>query len=117
MSDGGAGTNAQTNLHSPATNGDAWQLGYNNRLAANASFFNDYHVFGNIWSQGKIQFTIDGAIVRTISPSNLQSGQTWPFDSYQERLFLDLQLGAFGGAVDNATLPHSMLVDWVSEYQ
>jgi hypothetical protein len=47
----------------------------------------------------------------------MQSDWVWPFDSYAEKLFLDLQVGGSGGTVDNSTLPQSMTVDWVRVYE
>src|ERR1019366_4613160 len=68
------------------------------------------------WSPGQVAFTIDGAVTHTITPANMQSGWSWPFDSYQERLLLDLQVGAAGGTINSGSLPQSMLTDWVRVY-
>ncbi len=111
MKDGGAGLNAQQTIHGPTTAGGAWQLNYAN--VASSPLCNDYHVYGTDWRQGKIDFLIDGNVVHTVTSANLSSGQTWPFDANPEQLILDLQVGSWGGTVDNATLPQSMLVDWV----
>jgi chitodextrinase len=111
MKDGGAGLNAQQTIHGPTTAGGSWQLNYSN--VASSPLCNDYHVYGTDWRLGKIDFLIDGNVVHTVTPANLSSGQTWPFDVNPEQLILDLQVGSWGGTVDNATLPQSMLVDWV----
>jgi beta-glucanase (GH16 family) len=115
MSDGGAGMNAQQTLHGPTSSGGSWQLNYAN--VASQPWCNDFHTFGSIWSPGKIVFTIDGVATRTITKSDVQSGWTWPFDSYAERLFVDLQVGSYGGTPDPSTFPQSMIVDWVRVYQ
>jgi beta-glucanase (GH16 family) len=106
-------TDANEGLHGPTTGGSSWGLSYQNTAS---TWCGAYHTYGAIWSPGEIQFTIDGTVERTITPTAMQSGWTWPFDSYGQRLLLDLQIGDSGGTVDNTTLPQSMLVDWVRVY-
>jgi beta-glucanase (GH16 family) len=115
MSSTGAGYNANTSLHGPTTTGGSWGLGTRN--TSTTLWCTDYHVYGTDWSTGQIKFLIDGVVVRTSTPANLQSGWTWPFDGYPERLFVDLQIGGAGGTIDNASLPQSMLTDYVRVYQ
>src|ERR671934_162162 len=66
------------------------------------------------------------ALTATSNPSGVpcrngagayESSGVWPFDSYAERPVLDLQVGDWGGTVDAATLPQTMLVDYVRIYK
>ena len=107
-------TDAKQSLHGPNGSG-SYNIGNNN--IASTPWCDAYHTYGAIWSASKIQFTIDGAVTYTDTPANLPSGATWPFDSNNERLLVDLQIGGSGGTVVNSTLPQSMLVDYVRVYQ
>jgi len=106
-------TDANEGLHGPTTGGSSWGTSYQNQAS---TWCDAYHTYGAIWSPGEIQFTIDGTVEHTITPTAMQSGWTWPFDSYDQRLLLDLQIGDSGGTIDDSTLPQSMLVDWVRVY-
>ncbi len=110
------GTNAKQSLHGPSSSG-SWNIGNNN--IASTQWCTQYHTYGAIWSPGKIEFTIDGNITATDTPHNMQSGWSWPFDisNSTERLLIDLQVGSYGGTVNNSTLPQSMLVNWIRVYQ
>ena len=88
---------------------------YQNPLGQN--WCNTYHVFGNVWKPGEIDFTVDGVITARFTSSQMQSGWTWPFDSYPESPTVTLLLGGESGAVNNSTLPQNMLVDWVRVWQ
>lgn len=112
---GGLGYDAHQTLHGATTSGGHWNLGYKN--TSTTLWCKQYHVYGAIWTHGKLQFTIDGAVTHTATPSDMHSGWIWPFDSSHERLLVDLEVGGAGGTVNNATLPQSMLVDWVRVYQ
>ena len=100
---------AQQTLHGPTTSGGSYQLNYIGALMD----CNTFHTYGNIWTSGQVKFTVDGVVVKTYTPANVPSGGIWPFDSYNERLFLDLQIGASGGTPDPTTFPLSMVIDWV----
>jgi beta-glucanase (GH16 family) len=106
----GAPLSVQQTLHGPTSSGGSYQLNY---IGAAGTWCQDFHTYGSVWSPGMIQFTVDGVGTHTYTPADLQSGWIWPFDSYAERLFLDLQVGSWGGTVDNATLPQQMLIDWI----
>jgi Glycosyl hydrolases family 16/Fibronectin type III domain len=107
------GQGAQQTVHGATSSGGSWQVGNNYANPQRQPWCQDFHTYGSVWSLGQIQFTVDGVVTRTLTPSDMQAGWTWPFDTYAERLFLDLQVGGWGGTVDNSTLPQSMLVDWV----
>ncbi len=79
---------------------------------------NDYHVYGMEWRAGYIQFTLDGQNTNRVNRTDMEAiGNIWPFDTYNQRLLIDLQYGGPGwpsqGAYDLNELPSSMLVDYV----
>lgn len=96
-----------------------WQLGrYINPTST--PFCRDYHVYGMIWRQNSIKYTLDG-VVRNEYTSADANGKPWPFDTYDQRLIIDLQYGGPGrpnaGDYDVSELPDSMLIDYVRVYQ
>jgi beta-glucanase (GH16 family) len=115
MSSNGAGNNAKQSLHGATSSGAAWHLAKS--YVASALWCGDYHTYGSIWKPGEIKFTVDGSVTHTITPASIPAGGLWPFDSNKQRLILDLQVGSYGGTVNNSTLPQSMLVDYVRVYQ
>lgn len=77
-----------------------------------------FHVYGMDWRAGYIQFTLDGVNTDRITKTESEAaGNIWPFDSYNQRLLIDLQYGGPGwpwqGPFDLNELPSSMLVDYV----
>ncbi len=91
-----------------------WQVNTTNK--ASTRWCDNWHIYGVNWRKGSIQFKIDGVTKHTITPSNIPSGQTWPFDTYNQRLLVDLQIGSWGGTINDNDLPSSMLVDYVKVY-
>jgi beta-glucanase (GH16 family) len=61
---------------------------------------------------------MDGAVVATVTPSDLKPGARWVFD-HEFHLLLSLAVGgAWPGYPDASTpFPASMLVDWIRVYQ
>lgn len=80
-------------------------------------FCNTFHVFESVWGPGYVEFFVDGVDAGGFTARDLPSGWSASFDSYPEQLQLWLQAGAYGGTVNNGSLPQSMLVDWVRVYQ
>jgi hypothetical protein len=106
----GAGPSyAIQSLHGPGPSG-AWNLG---NSSGPANWCGGFHTYGAIWSPTEVRFTIDGQVTRTLTPAAMHAGWVWPFQGHPERLLLDLQVGGTGGTVNNATLPQSMVIDWV----
>lgn len=81
----------------------------------------DWHVYGMIWSKGKVQYYVD-------DPTNMYatftagSGEfspgTWPFDAGPQFVILNLAVGGdWPGNPDSTTIfPGTMLVDYVRIY-
>lgn len=91
-----------------------WQKGAT--YTSSEPLCNDYHVYGVDWRQNSLQFTLDGSVVSSFTQSDA-NGQPWPFDTYDQRLIIDLQYGSQGwpsaGTPNLAELPSSMLIDYV----
>lgn len=111
MATANAGFDVKQTLHGAITGGGVWSLGHHD--ISSTKWCGAFHVFGVKWAPKSVAFTVDGTVQATFTPSNMQSGWTWPFDTSPEKLYLDLQTGGAGGTINNATLPQSMLVDWV----
>ncbi len=90
-------------------------------LPSHADFYKKFHVYGMIWSPGKVQFYVDkpSNIYATLTPSDLPKRATWPFDDGKFFFVLNLAVGgAWPGNPDATThFPAQMLVDWVRVYQ
>lgn len=84
------------------------------------AFGDDFHIFGLIWSPGKIQYYVDSPenVYATFTPRDLPKGAVWPFD--QGRFFFLLNLAVGGdwpGPPDTTSrFPQEMLVDYVRVY-
>jgi beta-glucanase (GH16 family) len=105
-------------VHGATSSGGHWQIGNNYRYASRLC--DGWHTYAVDWRFGKIAFIFDGIVTRTITPSNLQSGWQWPFDTHQERLLVTLSTGhssSWGGNIDDSALPAHLYLDWVRVLQ
>lgn len=77
-----------------------------------------FHVYGVDWEPDGISFLLDGAVYKTITPSDLPVGAASPFQ-HPYYLLLDLAVGGvWPGSPDaSAHFPARMLVDWVRVWQ
>jgi beta-glucanase (GH16 family) len=80
-----------------------------------------FHIYGTIWSPGKIQFYLDTPtnIYATFTPANLPATAHWPFDGGKFFIILNVAVGGHWPGNPNATLalPQEMLVDYVRVYR
>jgi len=80
----------------------------------------NYHVYGVIWSQDRIQFYRDSItnITRTITPANIPSGTTWAYN-HPFFLLLNQAVGGnwFPGPDGSTPAVNDVLVDYVRVYQ
>ena len=106
-------------LHGATTGGSHWQRSFD--TSALSSWSSAYHVFGVVWSPGKIEVQVDGVTQRTFTPGTVPSDAVWPFDK-PFYLLLNVAVGNWGcaGAAspcpDPAQFPATTLVDWVRVY-
>ncbi|SRR6266478_953730 len=114
----GLGPNGnRATIHTALTGGSGIGGSYNfpSGMAANTAF----HAYGLIWSADIMQFYVDDAtkpfLIKT--PSDLPSGDTWPFNA---PIFLLMNVavgGTLGGTPDTSTPnPGIMSVDYVRLY-
>ena len=107
----------KTTLHTTATAGNGTGALYTFPPGQQAD--TNYHVYGTIWSANMMQFYVDDPtkpfLIKT--PSDLSSGDTWPFNA-QEFLLLNVAVGGtLGGSTTNTPSPDQMFVDYVRQYQ
>jgi beta-glucanase (GH16 family) len=116
--DNGPGPTAnKTTLHTTGTGGNGTGALYNFPPGQQAD--TSYHTYGTIWSANMMQFYIDDPahpfLIKT--PSDLASGDAWPFNA-QIFLILNVAVGGnLGGSTANTPSPDQMLVDYVRQYQ
>jgi len=77
-----------------------------------------FHTYGVIWTQNEMQFFVDNASSPffTVTPSNLPSGDTWPFNQSIFTLLNVAVGGTLGGSTSGLTNPGPMIVDYVRWY-
>ncbi|MCU1305068.1 MAG: hypothetical protein JWQ87_5352 [Candidatus Sulfotelmatobacter sp.] len=107
----------KTTLHTTATGGNGTGALYTFPPGQQAN--TNYHTYGTIWSANMMQFYVDDPtkpfLIKT--PSDLSSGDTWPFNA-QQFLILNVAVGGtLGGSTTNTPSPDQMLVDYVRQYQ
>jgi len=113
----GAGPSGNNStIHTAKTGGSGIGARYTfpSGQAANTAF----HTYGVVWTQNEMQFFVDNASSPffTVTPSNLPSGDTWPFN---QNIFTLLNVavgGTLGGSTSGLTNPQPMIVDYVRYY-
>lgn len=105
-----------TNVHTEADYGSTNAYGLHTLNTTEEEF----HIYGMIWKNNKIEFYIDDEtnIVNTYSPSN-RTSQNWPF-SQDFYFIMNFAVGGVWGGlqgVDANIWPQTMLVDYVRVYQ
>lgn len=79
--------------------------------------FEKKRVYGMIWKQGEITFTLDGVSVATFQKNEGDTVESWPFDQ-PYYLILNVALGgSWGGPIDDKSLPTTMKVFRVSYFK
>ncbi|MCG3125189.1 MAG: Glucan endo-1,3-beta-glucosidase A1 [Phycisphaerae bacterium] len=71
-----------------------------------------FHTYGLLWTADEYVFFVDG--VETWRVASKEKG---PISRRPEYLILSLEVGKWAGEISEATLPDSMLVDWVRVWQ
>jgi len=108
---------AQHHLHGATVSGGHWQIA---RSRAGPAWHDDFHVYVVRWSEGRIEFRVDGITHGVVRRTDLPADWVWPFDK-PHFLLLNLAIGgpdSWPGAPDAGTrFPASLLVDWVRVYQ
>jgi beta-glucanase (GH16 family) len=104
-------------IHGAGFTGEKIGLPY---ILPKGAFGDDFHIFGLIWSPGKIQYYVDSPenVYATFTPRGLPKGAVWPFDEGRFFFLLNLAVGGdWPGPPDTTSrFPQEMLVDYVRVY-
>jgi beta-glucanase (GH16 family) len=89
-------------------------------LANGEKLASGFHIYGMIWTPGKIQFYLDTPtnIYASFTPADLPKTARWPFDGGKFFFILNIAVGGnWPGSPDATTsFPQEMLVDYVRVY-
>jgi beta-glucanase (GH16 family) len=108
----------KTTIHTTATggNGIGGLFTFPNGQQADTNF----HIYGTIWSANMMQFYVDDPTKPFLieTPSDLPSGDTWPFNA-QIFLLANIAVGGTLGGTPSASTPNPgiMMLDYVRQYQ
>jgi beta-glucanase (GH16 family) len=104
-------------IHGPGYSGSKG-IGAPFKLADNAVFADDFHVYAVEWTANEIRWYVDGVKHESAEPRNLPAGARWVFD-HPFFIILNLAIGGeWPGSPDNTTtFPQTMLVDYVRVYK
>jgi beta-glucanase (GH16 family)/uncharacterized protein involved in high-affinity Fe2+ transport len=115
--DGGAGpAGNNSTIHTAKTGGSG--IGERYTFPSGEAADTAFHTYGVVWSPNEMQFFVDNASSPffTVTPSNLPSGDTWPFN---QNIFTILNVavgGTLGGSISGLSNPGPMVVDYVRWY-
>ena len=115
--DGGAGPSGNNStIHTAKTGGSG--IGERYTFPSGEAADTAFHTYGVVWSPNEMQFFVDNASSPffTVTPSNLPSGDTWPFN---QNIFTILNVavgGTLGGSISGLSNPGPMVVDYVRWY-
>lgn len=76
----------------------------------------EFHIYGIVWDSEKIEFTIDGQVHFTYSPSN-KDINNWPYDANQFIILNIAMGGTLGGNIPSNFTESTMEIDYVRVYQ
>lgn len=97
-------------IHGPGYSGGN-SLG--RHLATGVNLYEDFHVYGVIWTPESIIWTFDGRPYSTMRPADVR-GMRWPFDD-PHYMILNVAVGGnWPGNPDHTTVfPQRLTIDWV----
>lgn len=86
-------------------------------LPGDLALASDFHVYAAEWTANRIEFSLDGRIYATVTPSELPAGAKWAYD-HPFFLLVNLAVGgAWPGNPDGSTVfPQELIVDYVRVY-
>jgi beta-glucanase (GH16 family) len=81
-----------------------------------ADVTSEFHVYGILWTEDKIEFTVDNEVHFTYSPT-VKDSNNWPFTAKQF-LILNIAMGGnLGGNIPPTFTESTMEIDYVRVYQ
>ncbi|MGY6648477.1 glycoside hydrolase family 16 protein [Wenyingzhuangia sp. IMCC45574] len=76
-----------------------------------------FHVYGTVWTENKIDFTVDGVVMGTYQRPTNSTVSNWPFDNNQFMILNLAMGGTLGGTIDANFTQSTMEIDYVRVYQ
>jgi len=76
----------------------------------------EFHDYGMLWTENKIEFSIDDVVFFTVDKKATDTYKEWPFDK-NFHFLLNIALGGWGGTVDPTIFPATMEIEYVRVYQ
>src|SRR6478609_2530695 len=84
-------------------------------LPAGQYYYDDFHVFSIEWDSTQIRWYMDGTQFNVLNKTEVFP-YTWPYDQ-RFHILLNMAVGGnLGGAIDDATMPQTFLIDYVRVY-
>ena len=80
------------------------------------SFADNFHVYEIRWDVGYIGWYVDNVLIHQITPSVFPPQYSWPFDSNNWYIILNLPITS-SGPNSGTTFPSQIEVDWVRVYE
>jgi beta-glucanase (GH16 family) len=81
-----------------------------------ADVTSEFHVYGILWTEEKIEFTVDEEVYFTYNPSE-KNANNWPFTANQF-IILNIAMGGnLGGTINPSFTQSTMEIDYVRVYQ
>jgi len=104
-------------VHGPGYSGSKG-IGTPYKLPNGAAFSADFHIYAVEWTRQSIQWYVDDALYKTLTPADLPVGTRWVYD-HPFFLILNVAVGGrWPGSPDQTTsFPQKMYVDYVRVYQ
>jgi beta-glucanase (GH16 family) len=100
-----------SNIHGPGYDGSGQHT-----LSTDLS--KAFHVYGIEWTPHGIEWFLDGAAFKKVTPKDLPPGKRWVFDDQALYLLLDVAVGGdWPGRPVDEVLPQQMRVDWVKVWR
>ena len=102
-------------VHGSDIDGNIWHR--QNKLTAEESWANDWHVYAVDWSRESVAFSVDGDEYYRVNRDELKEWELWPFDR-SSHIILNVAVGGSWPAPpnDSSVFPAEMLVDYVRVY-
>lgn len=82
----------------------------------NGSYADDFHTYEVQWEPNRITWYVDGEYLFDVTPADYPSEYTWPFNSGEWFLMLNLAIDKNGPSAQTQ-FPSQIEVDWVRVYQ
>lgn len=103
-------------VHSSLHNGTSYGNTIHTKKITIENADSEFHNYTALWSNEKIEFSIDGSLFYSYQPE-VKNSASWPYDN---DFFLILNIamgGGFGGSIDPNFTKSSMEIDYIRIYQ